>query len=80
MTAERVRLTEAQRYWLAEIANPSDMAEPFPPMNTVKALVRRGLVVAERDNDDVFSLMTGALTLRITPAGRLALKEEPTNG
>lgn len=68
------KLTPAQVAWLGEIVTPSG-DYPFPPMNTVNALMRRGLVEAVSRPDDVFCKMTGAFVLQATEKGRAALKE-----
>jgi hypothetical protein len=68
------KLTDTQLAWLGEIAEPTG-DYPFPPANTVRALIRRGLVEPYRDPNDVFQRMTGAVALKATAAGRAALKE-----
>lgn len=63
------KLSEAQQYWLEEIAWPSGDA-PFPPLNSLKVLFRLGMIEAFSDPDDVFAKMTGAMALRATLKGR----------
>lgn len=73
--AWRVKLTETQKYWLREIATPSVESDPFPPLATLRVLIRHRLVEPFEDKDDIFAKMTNCLSLRITDAGRLLLKE-----
>lgn len=69
------KLTPAMAFWLREIADPSPETPPFPPTNTVNALVRRGFVKEHRDKRDIMCRMFGVVRLRITPAGRAALSD-----
>lgn len=67
------RLTPQMLAVLASIAYPHEDDEPLPPENTVRALLRRGLLEMVEDKDDVIARMLGAVRLEVTPAGRQAL-------
>lgn len=72
------KLTPAMAFWLREIAEPSADTEPFPPQNTVNALLRRGFIEEHRDMDDIMCRAFGVVQLRATDAGRAALSTKDT--
>lgn len=67
------KLSKAQQFWLREIAEPSADTNPFPPQNTINALLRRGLIESYEDDDDFMCHCFGLVKLRATEAGRAAL-------
>lgn len=57
------------------IVHPSPGEDPFPPLNTLHALKKRGLIEVYRPENDVFAAITGALAIRATDKGREALED-----
>ena len=75
MTA--TKLSPQMLFVLADIAVPSEDADPFPPAHTLKALERRGLIAFEKieEPQNEFELMCGRglARLKVTAAGLDAL-------
>jgi hypothetical protein len=64
---------------LEDIASPDEDRTPFPPANTVNALMRRGLVAeVPADRDDPIGALIGGLCVKlvVTDAGRELLNKE----
>lgn len=63
------KLSPAQAYWLREIAAPSDNSADFPPLPTLRVLIRKRLVEPYEDPEDTLASILGLLSLRVTDEG-----------